>query len=294
MRISGYRFGVGTVILAGLLLLGAPGCSDDDDNSPPEDPAGYVNANGMRGGQLYDKFWATETGWSQTDPNLATYNGRADFFRCKQCHGWDLLGRSGAYISRGPSASRPNIAAVNLRSIADTRSPQELFDALNRSTGRRAVSADLSTYNPTTNPTVGDQMPDIGAIFTDAQIWDLVRFMKDASFDVSELYDFQLTGTYPTGSISYSNIGRDGDATNGDTIFTTKCVVCHGADGRAILVDGNAYSVGSHLRAKPNEDQHKIKFGQLGSIMTSQVTSEDDMKDLYKALTNATKYPNPE
>lgn len=282
-----------TLVFAGLLSLGLAGCGDDKVTAPPTDPPEYLNADGKRGGQLYDKFWAAETGWNQTDPDLTVYNGRADFFRCKQCHGWDLLGSAGAYISRGPQTTRPNVSPLNLRSIASGKTPQELFDAIERSTGRRAVTADLSTYDPAANPTTGDQMPDYGAIFTDGQIWDLVRFLKVEALDVGALYDFQTTGTYPTGSITFTNIGKDGNAANGDAIFAAKCTGCHGADGKAFLVDGASFTVGSHLRTKPYEDHHKIKFGQLGSAMGAQVATLDDMKDLYKALTDQTKYPGP-
>ncbi|OGC93696.1 MAG: hypothetical protein A2W25_06245 [candidate division Zixibacteria bacterium RBG_16_53_22] len=293
MTIRDLQFNVFTLIFAGLLLFGAVGCGEDKNGtSPPADPAGYINADGMRGGRLYDEFWATETGWSQSDTNLATYDSHSDFFRCKQCHGWDLLGSTGAYISRAPRMTRPNVSSLNLRSIAASRTPQELFDALKRSNGRRAISADLSTYDPGTNPTIGDQMPDYGTIFTDEQIWDLVRFLKLDAIDISILYDFQTTGTYPTGSITFSNIGEDGNASSGDSIFAAKCVGCHGADGAEFLVDGGSYTVGRHLREKPNEDQHKIKFGQLGSIMGSQVTDENEMKDLYRALTDQTRYPD--
>ena len=259
----------------------------------PTDPQGYLDASGITGGKLYDKFWATETGWNQADPNLAAYNASADFFRCKQCHGWDRLGGNGAYISRAPKTTRPNVSSLNLVTIAASKTPQELFDAIKRSTGRRGVAADLSTYDPATNATIGDQMPDLSAIFTDSQIWDLVKFLKVDAVDTSTLYDSQTTGTYPTGSIEYSNIGKGGDAANGDAIFASKCASCHGDDGRAFLVDGDEFTIGSFVRSKPNEAQQKIKFGQLGSAMGSLVADDGDLSDLYKALTDTTKYPDP-
>jgi thiosulfate dehydrogenase len=294
MNMTVHKFqGNAYLILATFMSLVAAGCSDDNVTSPPTDPPGYVNANGIRGGQLFDKFWAAGTGWNQADSNLTTYNSKSDFFRCKQCHGWDRLGSAGAYISRAPSTTRPNVSPLDLGLIAGGKTPQELFDAMKSSIGRRGLAADLSTYNPTTNSTIGDQMPDYSAIFADADIWDLVKFLKKDAIDVSTLYDFLTTGTYPTGSIAYSNIGKDGNAANGDAIFTSKCTGCHGTDGRLILVDGASFTVGSFLRAKPNEGQHKIKFGQLGSAMGSQVTNNADMKDLYKALADSTKYPRP-
>jgi len=280
------------------MLVLIVGCSEDNISvapvvPPSSNPPEYVSANGIRGGRLYDKFWSSATGWNQADTNLTIYNGKADFFRCKQCHGWDLLGNRGAYISRGASASRPNRTSHDLLLVAQGKSPQELFEALKSSTGRRSITADLSTYNPSTNPTIGDQMPDYSIIFTDTDIWDLVKFLKNDAIDVRTLYSFVTAGSYPTGSIAYSNIGKDGNAANGDAIYLAKCIYCHGADGRQILVDGGGYTVGSFIRAKPNEGQHKIKFGQLGSLMGSFVTNNEDMKDLYKALSDTIKYPRP-
>lgn len=271
------------------------GCKKEDVVTPPQDDPNYINADGINGGRLYDKFWAAETGFNQSDPNISRYNQYSDFFRCKQCHGWDLLGRNGSYINRGPKKTRPNIANVNLLQIVKTKSYKELFTLIKTGSNpsiRRSVTADLSTYDPATNNTVGDQMPNYSQILTDKQIWDLVKFLKTEVIDVNDLYDFTITGTYPTGSITYSNIGKGGNSASGDNYFASNCVTCHGADGKLIVVDGS-YSVGSFIRNKPNEAQHKVKFGQLGSSMQAFRTSLQQMKDLYKALTDTTKYPNP-
>jgi mono/diheme cytochrome c family protein len=276
------------------LLVGAAGCGDDDDGpvQPPGDPPEFTAADGINGGTMYDKFWTPETGWNQSDPNLATFNNFSDFFRCKQCHAWDRKGNTASYIGRAPRTTRPNVSSVNLIEHAEHHTPQELFDELSSSVGRRSVSADLSTYDPATNSTVGDQMPDLSEIMTDEQIWDLVKFLKEEVNDTELLYDVSTTGTYPTGSVTYSNIGMGGDATNGDAIYAADCAVCHGADGRLIVVDGE-FTVGSFLRSKPYEVQHKVKFGQPGTAMGSLVTDIDDILDLYAALTDETKYPDP-
>ncbi len=196
-------------------------------------------------------------------------------------------------MGRAPSTGRPHGSALKLKAIADGMTAQELFDALKSSTGRRSVGAELSDYDPDTNPSVGDQMPDYGSFFTDAQLWDVVKFLKEEAIDTADLYDSETSGTYPDGSITFSNIGKDGDASNGDALFAANCAVCHGADGTEFLVDGEEYTVGSHVRGKPNEDQHKVKFGQLGTLMINILTDVDDIKDVYKALTDETKYPDP-
>ena len=139
--------------LAALLLVGAAAC-DDDPSGVVDDPPEFTAADGINGGTMYDKFWTSETGWSQSDPNLANFNSFSNFFRCKQCHAWDRLGNAASYIGRAPSTTRPNVVSFDLKAATAAMSEQELFDALWRSTLRRSVSADLSTYDPATNSTV--------------------------------------------------------------------------------------------------------------------------------------------
>ena len=278
------------LVLMGLSLAA---CSDDDDpTTPAGDPPGFTAADGINGGQLYDKFWKSDTGWDQSDTDIATFDAASNFFRCKQCHGWDQLGCVGAYVGRSPSLTRPNVSALDLRQIAATKSAQQLFDAMMSSTNRRAVDADLSTYDPDTNPTVGDQMPDYGSFFTAAQIWEVVRFLKVEALNVDLLYDSTISGTYPDGSITFSNVGKDGSAPHGDVLYAERCATCHGADGALITVDGS-FTVGSFIREKSNEAQHKIKFGQLGTGMIDMGLDLDEIKDIYKALVNEIKYPSP-
>ncbi len=174
------RYKTLALALVAFLLVGAASCGDDDGGGttdPPGDPPEFTAANGINGGQMFDKFWADETGWNQSDPNLATFDGFANFFRCKQCHAWDRLGNAASYIGRAPRTSRPNVSSVNLKQATASMTPQQLFDALASSTGRRPLSADLSTYDPATNSTVGDQMPDLSEFMIDAQIWDLAKFL---------------------------------------------------------------------------------------------------------------------
>jgi len=288
----------GVLALVMGILIGFVGCKKNEDNpvtTPTEDP-NYVNANGIKGGTGYDKFWVSEAGFDQNDTaKINVISAKPDFFRCKQCHGWELLGRSGGYINRGPSTSRPNIAAVNLFAAAKSKTSQELFTLIKTGStpsNRRSYTADLSTYNPSTNSTIGDQMPNYGGILTDGQIWDLVKFLREEAVDVSLLYDATLSGTYPTGSITVSNLGKDGSATAGDTFFSSNCATCHGANGKAFLVDGNAYTVGRHMRSKPWEDQHKVKYGNPGTSMVPMAATISDLKNLYKAIADTVKYPN--
>jgi mono/diheme cytochrome c family protein len=271
-------------------------CTFDDETIDPSVEA-YNKADYTNGGIMYDKFWASESDFDQSNANIATLSAKGDFFRCKQCHGWDGLGNKGAYINRAPKTSRPNISGINLYEMGQSKTAQELFDGLKKTAGRRSISTDLSTYNPTTgNVAEGDKMPNLTELLTDAQIWDMVKFMKEGMMDVSQLYDATYTGVYPTGSMAISNVGKDGNATNGKNYYNSNCAACHGANGTTLngvphVIEG--YTIGQFTRKKGNEVQHKVHYGQLGSPMTGEFDiTTAQMKDLYKALANETDFPN--
>ncbi|MBU0558593.1 MAG: cytochrome c [Bacteroidetes bacterium] len=272
-----------------LSIIFIVGCNSDKSTEPK---SAYDDASISKGGIMFDKFWSVEAEFNQTDANIAKFSQYGDFFRCKQCHGWDLQGRNGAYINRGPKTSRPNISDHDLYTYAQTKTADQIFDAIKSSTSRRDIAYDLATYNPTTNSTVGDQMPNYSQLLTDAQIWDLVKFLKEGAIDVTKIYDATYTGTYPTGSFSFSNVGKDGNSTNGNSFYTSKCFVCHGTDGKLISLEAGK-SVGNFTRTKAYEVQHKVKYGQLGSAMVGQFDiTLSQMKDLYKALADTTAFPN--
>ena len=282
------------IYLSFILLLFAVvlvSCSSDKIVTPDIKP--YDTASISKGGIMYDKFWSTEAGFNQSDPNLAVFNAKSEFFRCKSCHAWDLFGNSGSYIGRGPTATRPRVDGLNLYQYIQGSTPQQLFDAIKTGSGaaRRDISYDLNLYNPTSNPTEGDQMPNYSQFLSDTQIWNIVKFLKEGAFNVSELYDAVYTGTYPTGTAAYSNIGKNGNAANGMTFYNSNCQSCHGADGTTILMDG--LTVGKFTRTKGYEVQHKVKYGQLGTGMVGEFDmSLTQMRDLYKAISDPSVFPD--
>jgi thiosulfate dehydrogenase len=267
--------------------------ADDDDGSCVYDMANFNAADGIHGGLLYDKFYASETNWTgPTDASIPAENitDYGDFYRCKQCHGWDMLGKNGAYVGRNAKATRPFVGNGIKQFIADA-TPRELFDAI-KNTGGRAVDPLLTSDGLSGS---GDGHPDYGTILTDDQIWDLTKFLKNEVIDTDILYDFTTTGNYPNGTISYSNIGKNGDAVAGQAFYNDNfcsSVACHDPDGTALIIEGR--TLGKFLREKPYEVHHKVKFGQPGSdppMMATSVTDEE-MIDLYKLLTDTLKFPN--
>ena len=249
-------------------------------------PAEYVAADGIAGGTAYSKWYSTEAGGSgQPDTAVA-----ADFYRCKSCHAWDGLGNSGSYADRtGQSsgkATRPDVAAVNLRSSVLRETPSELYDLIARPTGRTIDAAD------NTHPAFAD-------VLTSAQIWNLVKFMREEWVEPTELYTLKVEGpvmhwdystdppTLVKPSRTYSDIGVGGKASRGEVIFMTRCESCHNETGTDL-----GMSVGALVRSKPHEIWLKAKFGEPGRMEPGLVTDLQELKDLFQALINVDKFPD--
>lgn len=259
---------------------------------PGPAPAAYLAADGLAGGSAYGQWWVKEAGGSGTAPTTAV---SAEFYRCKTCHAWDGLGNAASYASRtGQStlnAGRPDVSSVNLRSIVTTGSYQQLYDLIAR-TGARNIDASDNSH------------PEYSKRLTQAQIWNLVKFMREEWVAPGDLYDIEVKGpkmyvdrtqTPPkvvAPTVTFTNIGAKGDASRGLGLHMTKCAVCHGGDGKRIVMEG--MSLGQFVRAKPHEAWFKVKFGQPGSGMLPGllVTSLQDLQDLYAVLSRPTDFPN--
>src|SRR3990172_490672 len=101
-RLSGRGMGflLVTLVAAGLATAGFMQAAPAS-GSALQAPATSV----AKGGRLYDQWWK-EAGVQAPAGNQAlwatqTTNTRsgADTWRCKECHGWDYLGKDGAYGS---------------------------------------------------------------------------------------------------------------------------------------------------------------------------------------------------
>lgn len=255
-------------------------------------PAAYAAADGILGGTAYAKWWVTEAGGSGTQPSTTV---AADFYRCKSCHAWDGLGNAGSYADRtGQSsgrATRPDVASVSLRASVLRETPTELYNLIARPTGRTLDAAD-NTH------------PAFDGLLSEAQIWNLVKFMREEWIEPTDLYTLKVEGpvmhwdysttpaTLATPTRTYSDIGIGGDATRGDTLFASTCALCHAADGAGTPPSGDPMSVGKLVRTKPHEIWLKVKFGEPGKMEPGMLTDLQDLKDLFKALTDTVKYPD--
>lgn len=258
------------------------------------DQAAYDAASALNGGLFYNKFWVNKDDGTTPATANATVTANAEFFRCKSCHGWDLLGSNGYYISRGPTATRPNVAPTNLNSFAATHNITELFNAVKHEGGRQKMSSDKA---------LNSAMPDYSSLMTDSQIWDIVKFLKEGRINFDLIYELKTTGTYPsstavtdmygntlTGYVM-NNVGLAGDIVVGKAYYTSKCSSCHGADGKQIP----AFPVGKLGRTKNAEMLHIAKYGVPGQSMWLTRTynmTQTDMINLSKALSDTLTFPN--
>ncbi len=271
-------------------------CGDDVIvvTDPNYVPPAYAAADGIAGGTAYAKWWLTQADGPGTLAAAGVTVG-SEWVRCKTCHAWDGLGNAASYANRtGQStgtAARPDVSTVDLRATVAATTPLQLFDLI-KGTGGRPLN------------TEGNGHPDFSTALTDAQLWNLVKFMREDWIYPDALYYLAVNGppvykdavgTVIAPTLTYYGIGVDGDPTNGATVYTASCSTCHGANGTQLDIAGA--SLGELVRTKPHEVWHKAKFGEIDNSSTSimdpgLVVDTGDIVDLYSALANAANYPD--
>ncbi len=209
---------------------------------------GLEDADVVRGGLLYDKWWS-EAGLSaptedhplwatRPDQDSNTRTG-ADTWRCKECHGWDYKGVDGAYGSGSHRTGFAGIFGVTDATIrakfAQASSAQNVFDT---------IKTDHS----------------YGTVLSDEDILDLTKFVFEGQLDTDDIID--------------GNDAFIGVAATGQTSYDSTCAVCHGADGLTPPPGADAGFddfPGAVATANPWEMQHKISFGQPDTLMPAQL-----------------------
>jgi thiosulfate dehydrogenase len=200
-------------------------------------PAGFVLADAVRGGLLYDRWWTVNgalepVGDHPIYPDAGAQSGSVTF-RCKECHGWDYKGLDGAYGSGSHFTGIRGVFGATLPS-------QQLFDLLKA--------------DPLTVPN-GHNMDAFG--MSDRDLWDVVKFTARSVVD---------TNNYIASDGAF--IGNQG---MGSYLYNTVCYACHGEDGK-FLNFGTALVpsyVGTVAIRNPWEFLHKVRFGHPGSSMSA-------------------------
>jgi len=158
----------------------------------------YEQADSVRGGLLYDKWWKINEVAEPSDtyvwyPDVGSQSGSTTW-RCKECHGWDYKGQEGAY-EEGSSHYTGIAGLYQIRNQSATA----IYDAIARK--------DMS--------------------LSEQDIWDLTKFLKEGMVDMNKYVVFSgaqgksATGDVGNGQLLYDDLGG--------------CLNCHGGDGNKIL-----------------------------------------------------------
>lgn len=262
-------------------MVAITSCGKDDTN---DNQAAYDSADGVRGARLYDHA-LNELGITGK-----AANEHSNYYRCKSCHGWDLLGSSGVAIGQTGSTTKPAPAPVDLMEVRANDDIDEIFEHLMATDGPSFDTFDENHKN---------EMPAWGTILSEEDAWDLVKFIKETAHDVSEFYDMDIS----SGHAVFSNIGKGGDAANGRTVYDATCAGCHGSDGTSIDIYCKGEYLGDMFRNDPHEIQHKAIWGMPNDVehiaagcpdagmMPAQNITDQDIRDLMVMGQDTTAFP---
>lgn len=259
-------------------------------------------------------------------PKGTTAQANVNFYSCISCHGADGMGREEYNSGKKIAATQPDVATTHLKDVKSWEITK-LYAAI-KNVGGRAIDP-TKTANGL-NPALGGQNhPDFSKILTEDKIWDLVKWLKEGAIynENNDLYTATRTGTYAesqTGAVTplpytvYSNLGTDGDEAAGVAFYAAKCAYCHGVDGHGttnaqgpVLAAGTTngtgpangtdpvtkvkyYGVGPFMRYRTTDGMIKIIAGQFGTNpwMGATPITRDEMKNLLKAFSNTSRFPN--
>jgi thiosulfate dehydrogenase len=191
----------------------------------------------IEGGKLYDKWWIEISGVEEpkTDHplwSLQTTNKRkgSATWRCKECHGWDYLGKDGAYGSGSHKTNFPGVYSVRNMSVKDIE----------------AIL--LGAANPNHN---------FSYVLDYDSINKIAVFLSAGLVDMREYLDYEEKAPFR------------GNPDHGKVLFEKECVKCHGNDGTQLNFgdDAKPEFTGSVAYKNPWEFIHKVRFGQPGTIM---------------------------
>jgi thiosulfate dehydrogenase len=222
-----------------------------EEETKPFVEENWDTADLPRGGQLYDKWWKVNDGTEPTtdfDPiwSSQSTNTRSggDTWRCKECHGWDYIGKDGRYSSGSHYTGFKGVWAARLNDKTD------IFDAIKDEGGDH----------------------DLSAVLDDTDVLDLTKFIVEGLVDMS-LYiasDGSATGDATNGKTLYDANCASCHGADGNTIDFKDT---EGTQGVGWLANDN-----------PQETLHKIRWGHPGTAMPSMVVdaglTDDETGDI--------------
>ena len=285
------------MIMIGLLLalfaLAVVSCSSDEptavptEASPPpteapevvEEPVApeepELEGDSVRGGLLYDKWWAVLAAAEEADhdheeddhdapgaapegdhPLWATQSTNersgADTWRCKECHGWDYKGAEGAYGSGSHFTGFPGVFASQDGSANDILAAMQ---------GGTNSDHDFSSF------------------MAEQDLIDLSLFIAQALINTDDLINDDKSSV--------------GDVALGQAYYESTCIRCHGPEGNAINFAGidDPEFLGHLAPDNPWEFVHKVRFGQPGWPMPSGIVNGWTNEDVANVLAFAQTFP---
>jgi len=269
-RIRGESMLKRMLVLTGLLLVAAAilaACGSNATPAPvataaptaaPTEVPVDLSGDPIRGGLLYNDWMAglgvdvpaaDQALWATQTTNTRT--GK-DTWRCKECHGWDYLGKDGAY-GKGSHAT----GFVGVMQVFGS-DPSEILAALKGST----------------NPD-----HDFSTVMDDQALTDMALFLSGTAFDSAAFIDADKKAV-------------GGNPDDGKAIYDQNCASCHGADGTALnFGDASApMYVGPKSLDNPWEVVHKAAYG-IPEVMPALAATTMETQDYIDLLTYAQSLP---
>lgn len=193
-----------------------------------------VESSIARGGQLYDKWWKV-TGTAEPKrphpvyPAAGQYKGKGGTeWRCKECHGWDYMGKDGAY------AKGKHFTGIKGIQGAAGKEPAMIVGVLK------------------------DKNHGLGDLMGEGDLRDLALFVSKGQLSMSRYIDpatKRVKGDRARGEVVFNTVcanchGRDGTLDE---------------DGRPLAADSEP--LGLVASGNPWEALHKIRNGQPAERM---------------------------
>jgi len=219
-------------------------------------PAGFVLADAIRGGKVYDKWWIMSDASAPGPTDHPLYPSTGDragtggnTYRCKECHGWDYKGVDGAY------GDISTTHATGIRGVfGTTLGPQAIFDLL--------MSSDTASN--------GHSMATFG--MTESDAWDVVKMVLEKTIDTDKYI-------LPLGSPGAKII--IGNGTLGSIRYDQVCVSCHAQDGSGNFGGSGIHEhIGTLAGSNPWEYFHKARFGHPGAPMPILERIDPDLQTI--------------
>ncbi len=233
-----------------LLIVFAVSCDDGDKTSWVDD--NYGAADIVEGALLYDKWWKVNGG---TEPSInnplypaTSAKSGGDTWRCKECHGWDYVGKDGRYASGSHYTGFDGLMA------AASKNAQVVFDA---------IKDDGGTH-------------DLSAVLSDDDVLALTNFVREGFIDMS-LYitDGVATGDTVAGETLYDDNCASCHGTDGNNLDFKST---DGIQGVGWLANDNPQETLHKLRwghpgtAMPSTVKKGLTDDQTGDILAHAQT----------------------